>query len=68
MRRRKAPKRKVLPDPKFHSELAAKFINSMMKVGKKSVAERAFYSAVDVAGERVGVSGFEVFEKAVHNV
>ncbi len=43
MRRRKAPERKVLPDPKYHSELVSKFINGLMLEGKKSIAETIFY-------------------------
>ena len=47
-RRKKAIKRKLLPDPKFHNVLAARFVNSLMKQGKKSVAERIFYDSIDL--------------------
>ncbi|GIT06939.1 MAG: hypothetical protein CM1200mP30_05690 [Pseudomonadota bacterium] len=46
-RRRSAIKREILPDPKFKEILVSKFINSLMKNGKKSVAEKIFYGALD---------------------
>lgn len=52
-RRKAAPKRDILPDPLFRSELLAKFINSVMKSGKKSVAERIVYSALDTVAQRL---------------
>lgn len=52
MRRRAAEKRKILPDPKFGDELIAKFINRVMKSGKKSIAEKIVYTALDVLGEK----------------
>ena len=51
-RRREVPKREILPDPKYHSELLAKFINVLMVNGKKSVAEKIIYGALDVLEER----------------
>ena len=51
-RRREVPKRQILPDPKYGSELLAKFINMLMIQGKKSVAERIVYGALDKLGER----------------
>ncbi len=68
MRRRKAPKRKVLPDPMFKSILATKFINSLMKRGKKSVAEGIFYSALEEIDRKMDESGYDVFEKAIRNI
>ena len=68
MRRRKAPERKVLPDPKYHSELASKFINSMMLCGKKSVGEKIFYGAMDVVEQKLKMDPLEVFQKAMENV
>lgn len=68
MRRKRAEKREVLPDPKYKSVLVTKFINSMMRQGKKSVAERIFYSALDLVEQKTGKPGIEVFEKAVENV
>jgi small subunit ribosomal protein S7 len=52
-RRREVPKREILPDPKHHSELLAKFINVLMVSGKKSIAEKIIYGALDVIGERI---------------
>ena len=68
MRRKRAEKREVLPDPKYGKVLVTKFINSLMKDGKKSVAEKIFYSALDIIEEKTGKPGIEVFEKAVENV
>jgi len=51
-RRREVPKRYVLPDPKYNSRLAAKFINNIMRRGKKSLAERLFYGALDLVEQR----------------
>ena len=53
-RRREVPKREILPDPKLNSELFAKFINVLMISGKKSIAEKIIYGALDVLQERVG--------------
>ena len=66
-RRKKAVKRKLLPDPKFHNVLAARFVNSLMKQGKKSVAERIFYDSIDLVAERSGQDGIEIFQKALEN-
>lgn len=52
-RRREVPKREILPDPKHHSELLAKFINVLMVCGKKSKAEKIIYGALDILDERV---------------
>lgn len=52
-RRREVPKREILPDPKHHSELLAKFINVLMVSGKKSTAEKIIYGALDVLDERL---------------
>lgn len=52
-RRREVPKREILPDPKHHSELLAKFINVLMISGKKSTAEKIIYGALSVMDERV---------------
>jgi len=69
MPRRKRPtKRSVLPDPKFHSILVTKFINGLLKEGKRSVAEKIFYNAIDIIGEKSNSDGLAVFEKAVENV
>ena len=63
-----APKREILPDPKYRSVLVAKFINCMMRDGKKSVAESIFYKALNIIKEKTGKNSLEVFEKAVENV
>ncbi|MBA2848514.1 30S ribosomal protein S7 [Thermosulfuriphilus ammonigenes] len=63
------PKREVPPDPKYGSVLAAKFINYLMWDGKKSVARRIFYEALERIGEKLkGEDPYKVFEKAVENV
>lgn len=67
-RRKKAERRVVLPDPKYQSVLVTKFINRLMKRGKKSVAENIFYSALNLIEQQTKKSGLEVFEKAVENV
>lgn len=67
-RRRVAKKREVLPDPIYGDVLITKFINSLMYDGKKSLAEKIFYSALDIAKERTKEEGVEVFKKAIDNV
>ncbi|MDH3645540.1 MAG: 30S ribosomal protein S7 [Gammaproteobacteria bacterium] len=70
-RRTQAPKRIILPDPKFKSQMLAKFINMVMESGKKSVAERIVYGALDRISERSGVQddqALEVLETALENV
>ena len=52
-RRREVPKREVLPDPKFGDQQVSKFINMIMRNGKKSVAEKIVYSALDLVAERL---------------
>jgi small subunit ribosomal protein S7 len=68
MRRAGAPKREVLPDPKYGSRLVAKFINIMMLRGKKSVAERIMYGALGSIEERAKQEGLKVFKTAIENV
>ena len=68
MRRRRAVRRKVVPDPKFNSVLVTKFVNMVMKGGKRSVAERILYSAMDIIAERSKEDALMVFEKAINNV
>ena len=68
-RRREVPKRKVLADPKYHNETVTKFVNQIMRDGKKSVAERIVYGAFDHVKQKKGGSNeVEVFEKALENV
>jgi len=67
-RRREVPKRIILPDPKFGSELLAKFINTIMKDGKKSIAEKVVYIALDEIAAKKGNDGMEVLDAALENV
>jgi small subunit ribosomal protein S7 len=67
-RRREVEKRDVLPDPRFNNKLVAKFINSLLKRGKKSVAESILYGAFDIVEKRLKEQPIELFEKAVNNV
>lgn len=65
-RRHVAQKREVLPDPKFNDVLVTKFVNCMMKHGKKSAAEKAFYGAMEII-EGQGLDPVETFKNAVDN-
>ena len=67
-RRREVPKREVLPDPKFLSVDVAKFVNVLMKAGKKSVAERIIYGALEQIKKKTSKDPLEVFNLAVNNV
>ncbi len=67
-RRRVVAKREILPDPKFGSQLLAKFMNHVMVDGKKSVAERIVYGALDTVAERKNGEPLELFEKALDNI
>ena len=67
-RRREVPKRIVLPDPKFGSLQIAKFVNMIMKGGKKSTAESIMYKALDRITEKAEGEATEVMEKALENV
>jgi len=67
-RRREVPKRDVLPDPKYNSKLVAKFMNNVMRCGKKSLAEQIFYGALDIIEQRSKQDPLEVFHKAMDNV
>jgi len=67
-RRRRVPKRKVLPDPVYHKEVVTKFINGLMQMGKRSVAEDIFYTAMDIIENKSDDKAIEVFEKALENV
>ncbi|NOX21460.1 MAG: 30S ribosomal protein S7 [Nitrospirae bacterium] len=67
-RRRVAEKREVLPDPKYNSKLVSKFINTIMRDGKKSLAERICYGAFDIIKEKTGEDPLKVFKTAIENV
>ena len=67
-RRREVPKRKILPDPKYHDRMIAKFCNVVMKQGKKSTADGIVYGALDVIASRYKEDAIEVFRKALDTV
>ena len=67
-RRRVVQKRRILPDPKFQDRLVAKFINDLMKKGKKSTAEQICYGAFSVMEERTKEDPLKLFKKALDNV
>ncbi len=67
MRKHKAVLRPRIPDAKFNDTLVSQFINSLMIQGKKSVAQRIMYDAMDQIQEKTGQSGLEVFRKAMNN-
>lgn len=60
--------REIAPDPKFHDRTVAKFINTVMERGKKSLAERVFYGALDEVANRAKEDGLVVFKRALENV
>lgn len=67
-RRYRPPKRKVDPDVRYNSVMVARFINNIMKDGKKSTATRIMYDALDIVGDRMKRPPLEVLEEAVRNV
>ena len=67
-RRREVPKREILPDPKFGDQQIAKFINMIMRSGKKSTAERIMYYALDNISGKSTMEPVELMEKALENV
>ena len=67
-RKRKAPVRKVYPDPKFHSEVISKFINSIMYDGKRSTAEKILYDALDKIKSKNNEDPLKIFNSAISNV
>lgn len=68
MRRRKALVREIMADPIYNSKVITKFVNAIMLDGKKSVAEKILYGAIDNLDKRGEEKGFDLFEKAVENV
>ncbi len=68
MRRKRAERRAVVPDPIYNDELVSRFVNSVMVSGKKSVAQRIVYDAFNAIEERTEEEGIEVFKKAINNV
>ena len=67
MRRRRPEKREILPDPVYSNLLVAKFVNYIMSNGKKGVAEKIFYGAMDQINQRTKTDGLKIFEKAIEN-
>ncbi len=67
-RRRVAAKREILPDPKFGDVTLAKFMNTIMRDGKKSTAEQIVYGALDIVQERAKGEPLAVFEQALENI
>jgi small subunit ribosomal protein S7 len=67
-RRRQVIKRQILPDPKYHNIMVARFVNRLFRRGKKSVGEGIFYTAMEIIEKRTSQSGVEVFQKAIENV
>jgi small subunit ribosomal protein S7 len=67
-RKGEVPKREILPDPKYKSKLVSKFVNCMMRDGKKSVSESIMYGAFDIIEMKTKEPPLKVFEKAMENV
>ena len=67
-RRHKAQKRELIPDPRFGDAILAKFINSLMKNGKKTIAERVLYGALENIKTKTGQDSLKVFKEALENV
>jgi small subunit ribosomal protein S7 len=67
-RRQKAIKRPVLPDARYDSQTVSKFINTLMIQGRKSIAERIFYGAMDLVESRTGQPGVNIFKQALQNI
>ncbi len=61
------PKRQILPDPRYSSKVLARFINKVMLAGKKSVAERVTYDALNIVQEKMGRDAMDIFSQALGN-
>ena len=68
MRKARAKKRPLLPDPKFHDILVTRFVNSLMYQGKKSTAYILFYDAIEIVQKKADADGLETWKKALTNV
>ena len=69
MRKSRAKKRHLTPDPRFNDELVTRFVNGMMLDGKKSTSLKIFYSAIDIVGKKIEEEpGIETWRKAMNNV
>ena len=67
-RRREVSERVIIPDPKYNSKLVARFIRSVMRDGKKSIAEKILYGSLDIIEKKTNESPIKTFEKAIDNV
>jgi len=67
-RRREVPKREILPDPKFGGTQVSKFINMIMRSGKKSIAEKIMYQALNSVADKSNQDSVDMMEKALENV
>jgi small subunit ribosomal protein S7 len=67
-RRREVTKRDIIPDPKYGNKMVSRFINNLLRRGKKSSAERIFYGAIDIIAERTREDPIRTFEKALDMV
>jgi small subunit ribosomal protein S7 len=67
-RKREVRKREIIPDPKYHDSLVAKFINGIMRRGKKSVAEKIFYGSLDLIENKIHSDPLKTFKQAMDNV
>ena len=68
MRKARAKKRPLLPDPKFNDTLVTRFVNNLMLDGKKSIAFNIFYDAIDIVSETTEGNGLETWKEALNNV
>jgi small subunit ribosomal protein S7 len=68
MRKSKAKPRAIVPDPKYNDVLVTKFVNNIMLRGKKSIAYKVFYDAIDIVSEKTKENGLDVWKKALANV
>ena len=67
-RRREVQKRKILPDPKFQDRLVTKFVNNLMRAGKRSTAEQIVYGALDIVQDKGKDEALKLFKKALENI
>ena len=68
MRKARAKKRPLLPDPRFNDTLVTRFVNNLMLDGKKSIAFNIFYDAIDIVSEKTENNGLEVWKEALNNL
>jgi small subunit ribosomal protein S7 len=68
MRKKRAEKRRILPDPRYNDVVVARFVNNLMEGGKKSTSRRLLYNALELIGTRTQQDPLEVFRKALNNV